>query len=309
MFERRWLRLALFLAAIAAIAWYCVANPEVLHRAMAFGWLNVIVLALSYSLSHVLNALVLKAGLEPPYRGIRLSGLMGITMASSLAGYLTPLRVGGLGTRLLMLRVRYGVSPGYVVGQFLLVTLLTIGLSSIMFVIVVLAQGAQMLERYRLAIGGMALVGAGVVVMCAVLSIERFYVRVRFMLPKALAGAHDAMSRPARSQIKIVALLAVSFLLQVLQTQWLLISVGIRSDWVFSALVCAAANLMLVLSLTPGNLGVKEALLGSLSLAFSIDEKAFLGALLVDRFVQLAVLAAGTLLYFFLDRSRLRSKR
>lgn len=303
MFERRWLRLALFLAAIAGIGWYCAANPEVLSRAVRFGWSNVAILALSYSLSHVLNALILKAGLEPPYE-VQLSGLMGINMTSSLAGYLTPLRVGGLGTRLVMLGARYKVSPGYVVGQFLLVTLLTIGLSAIMFVIVVLAQGAQMLERYRAAVGVMTLVGAGVVFTCVALSMETLYSRIRFLLPSALVGVHNAMSRPARSQIKIVALLALSFLLQVLQTQWLMISVGIGGDWVFSALVSAAANLMLVLSLTPGNLGVKEALLGSLSVAFSIDENAFVGALLVDRFVQVAVLTAGALLYFFIDRSR-----
>ena len=297
MFSRPWLRASLFVAAIVGLIAYAWLNPEVVRRSLAFGWGNVAILAASYAIAQGLNAWILKAGLEPPYRGIAWADAAGINMTSSLAGYLTPFRLGGMGSRLMILRLKYGVAPAYAIGQFLLVTLLTIGLSAIFFVVCVALHGGEMLTRYRAPMWLMAAVGLGVAVACAGLAHPRSYELLRSRLPQALLGVHEAMARPWRSQARILALLAASFVLQVLQTQWLLHAVGLRGDWVFSILVCALANLMLVLTVTPANLGVKEALLGSLAFAFSVDEKAFVGALLVDRFVQLSVLALGTAAY------------
>ncbi|MEI2454064.1 lysylphosphatidylglycerol synthase transmembrane domain-containing protein [Lysobacter firmicutimachus] len=297
MFKHPWLRASLFFAALAGLFAYGWHNPQVVQRALAFGWGNVGVLALSYVAAQGLNAWILKAGLEPPYRGIGWSDAAGINMTSSLAGYLTPFRLGGMGSRLVILRLKYAVAPGYAVGQFLLVTLLTIGLSAVLFVAAVLIHGGDVLVRYRAPVWLMAAVAVGVALTCAALLHARSYAFLRSWLPPALVGVHEAMARPWRCQAKILLLLIAFFVLQVLQTQWLLHAVGLRGDWVFSILVCALANLMLVLSVTPANLGVKEALLGSLAFVFSVDEQAFIGALLVDRFVQLGVLALGTAAY------------
>ncbi|QWF16041.1 lysylphosphatidylglycerol synthase transmembrane domain-containing protein [Lysobacter capsici] len=297
MSSRLWLRLILLVAAIIGLTLYVAFNPEVVQRSLAFGWLNVAVLAVSYVVAQYLNAWILKAGLEPPYRGIAVNDAIGINMVSSLAGYLTPLRLGGMGSRLMILRMKYGVEPGFAVGQFLLVTLMTIGLSAAFFAFSVLVHGGEVSLRYGVAAAFMAAIAAGMVVLCALLADKRSYSLLSPRLPRLLVGVHEAIARPWKSQVKITLLLVVSFGLQVLQTQWLLHAVGMPGDVFFSTLVCALANLMLVLTLTPGNLGIKEGLLGSLAFVFLIDEKAFVGALLVDRFVQLGVLMVGSVLY------------
>lgn len=297
MSSRLWLRLILFIAAIAGLVAYVFFNPEVVQRSFAFGWFNVAVLAITYVAAQFLNGWILKAGLEPPYRGITIGDAVGINMISSLAGYLTPLRLGGMGSRLMILRMKYAVDPGYAIGQFLLVTLMTIGLSATFFAVSVFAHGGEISLRYRAAAASMSAIAIAIAMLIFLLSSKRTYALLRARLPQLLIGVHEAMARPWSSQAKIVLLLVASFGLQVLQTQWLLHAVGLPSDVFFSGLVCALANLMLVLSLTPGNLGIKEALLGSLAFLFLIDEKAFVGALLVDRFVQLGVLSVGSALY------------
>lgn len=294
---RPWLRLAFIVAAIAGIVVYAVLNPEMVRRCLSFGWLNVLVLAVLYVLALGFNGWILKAGLEPPYKGIALRDAVGINAASSLAGYLTPLRLGGMGSRLFILHAKYGVDPGYAVGQFLLVTLLTIGLSSLLFVVSVWVRGGEVFARYWVPTLVMAVVAAGVAISCVLLASDYIFRHIRSVLPKILANVHEAMARPWRCQLRIVCLLVGAFVLQVAQTLWLMQAVGIPPDWLFSVLVCAVANLMLVLTLTPGNLGLKEALLGSLAFTFAINEKAFIGALLVDRFVQVMVFVLATSLY------------
>jgi uncharacterized membrane protein YbhN (UPF0104 family) len=296
--RRAWLRLALFIVAIAVLFAYVIRNPLVLSSALSFGWVNLAVLAASYVLFQVLNAYVLRIGLDPPYRGIDIFGALAINFSSSLAGYLTPLRLGGVGSRVLLLRNQFGVLPGHSIGQFMLVTLLTIAISAAFFSVTILLGGQRSYDNYRLAAHILGLFAAFMLAIWFLLENKRIYLLLRPKLPRVLVNAHEVLAiRTVVQSAKVLAALIGVFLLQVLQTQWLLLSVGLSGDWSFSLLVCAAANLMLVFSVTPGNLGVKELLLGTLAATFSIEQHAFVGALLVDRFVQIVVIVVGTLLF------------
>lgn len=293
---RQIFRVGLFVTAIVGLAVYIKLNPSIWRNLSYFSLWSTFLLALSYVVAHVVNATILRTALKFKYAPIPMIDAMGINIGSSLAGYLTPFRLGGVGSRVLLLKLRFGVAPIDAVGQFLAVTLMTVGVSGAVFSGMVWWSGDELANEFSfLAI--ISAVASIASLVCYLLVRSRGKFLSSSCLAKGIArmaGAVDVGGAHGHAAM-LFLLVAASFALQVVQTELLLVAVGIGSNIAFSLLVCAVANLMLVFSFTPGNIGVKELLLGGLAYKLGIDENAFVASLLVDRAVQLFVLIVGTI--------------
>ena len=96
-------------------------------------------------------------------------------------------------------------------------------------------------------------------------------------------------------------------LLSAAKLYWAFISIGIEVHWLKILLVQFFSGFLLVISITPGNLGIKEGIIALLARVLDISlEQAILGAL-VDRVMMMIVIFALGIVYSRLLFKKLNS--
>jgi len=294
---------------LALLVVYCYSNPGVADAFRLFSPKTAAIVFLLYIPFYVLNALILGLVVSPYAKNPNLWTLFGITQLSSLLNYLSPFRAAQLGARIVLLKRYMHVDFGHSVGTFVATSLITaiVGLA-------LLAPLSWFLVPPEVHANSAWFLLAGVVIGAICLwaaslpPLEWFLSNCR--VPKLLKHLHEGMStiRRRRSTSLITLLITLQFVVSSVIMHLLLHGVQEKVTFAQSVAMTAFGNIAMIVSITPGNIGIKEFTFVGIGSVFGVSSEPLVAALLVDRVIQVVFLLLGSLAFLVAPSRRASSQ-
>jgi uncharacterized protein (TIRG00374 family) len=233
----------------------------------------------------------------------------GLTVANAMFNYFTPAR-GGMIARALYMKKRYNLALSEYASLMAGIYWFSFSISSLSAVVVGLGCYFFLDELYKVII----IFSLGILFLCIVIGFILFRAnlsnlpisneRIQNILSLISQGLHRFKNN-TRFLVPICFFCLSFLLLSAARLYWAFLSVGINVHWLKVLLVQAFVGPLLVLSITPGNLGVKEGIIGMFARMLGISiEQAILGAL-VDRIIMIVIIFFFGIIYSRLMLNRL----
>ncbi len=303
---RRWLKLlrnSIATAIIAGFGYYLWMHRDAFGNALEASVLHIAVLVLlilvSWYISGVQSALIFRA-VEVPLT--MREGVM-LTIAGTFGNYL-PMRAGTL-IRAYYLKERHGLRYarfGGVSGMRALLTIVAAGMAGLMGLLVASGSDDMRVSVELIAVFVSLMLGP-LVIMLVPIPVARWLPgRMRQILLDVI-DAYDTLRNRPKLGLFVVVLLLAQYLILGLRFVVSADAIGADLPLGFLLMMAPLAALMSYLALTPGGVGLREAVMGyvSLHLGYSFAEGLFIGT--VDRAVLLACVAlVGGATFFLLWR-------
>ena len=234
----------------------------------------------------------------------------GLTVANTMFNYFTPAR-GGMIARALYMKKRHNLALSEYSSMIAGVFWFNFLISSLSAVVVGLSCYFSLDELYKVII----IFSLGLLFLCIVMGfvLSRTNLsnlpisneRIQNILSLAGQGLHRFKNN-TRLLVPICLFCLCFLLLSAARLYWAFLSVGINVHWLKILLVQAFVGLSLVVSITPGNLGVKEGIIGLFARVLGISiEQAILGAL-VDRIIMVIIISVFGIIYSKLLLNKLK---
>lgn len=290
---------------LALLVMYCYSNPGVADAFRLFSPATAAVVLLLYIPFHVLNALILGLVISPYAKNSKLWTLFGISQLSSLLNYVSPLRTAQLGARAVLLKRYMQVDFGHSVGTFVATSLISavvgLGLLALLSLLLIPAGVYANLEWFLLA---GTVVGIAALWAVSLSPPESFSSSRR--IPKLLKDLHEGMStiRRRRSTFLLTVLVVLQLMVGSVIMHVLLHGVHEHATFPQSLAMTAFGNIAMLVSITPGNIGIKEFSFVGIGAVFDISSERLLAALLVDRVIQVLFLFLGSLTFLLVPTNR-----
>ncbi len=294
--SKSFLKLSFTGVLILLLVFYCAKNPEVLHYILHFPFLYIVCLIALHLIFHLFNALILIELINPfldrstlTFSNIVMK-LFGIVQVSSLANYLIPFRIGGLGTRMVYLKKFFNIDASYTASTFLVTSLILISLSSgMIYFLFKIMDNANLPYKHTADLFFLLNISLVIIVWFSAFAIKTKPIFNNIIFRYLFTLHQGIFLIPTASHIKICIL----FLLQTILgsiIMWILLSAVNQPVSVLTCIfLTAIGNLSMLISVTPGNIGIKELTVTGAALYLGIQTEPMLGALLVDRIILLLI--------------------
>ncbi len=289
----RLLQRFLLLAILVFAAVFCWLNRDTLALTIQLSLWQWLWVVLGYLGCYWLNALM--ACQAQWQRGTRptLAEMLVINAYASILGYATVLRAGYYSGKLWFYQQRYGLSPSISLGLQGWVSLLVLTGNAwfgLLFGLwLQLGQHMQLPWVHWLLVLGTLLVVVAVVLLLFGLAEQRW---LPVPLQRWLGNIKAVISATSWReiwQLNVQAMLNIP--LQALALGVLCSVFGLAIPIPYLLLMAVVANLSLIIALTPANLGIKELVLWQLLASLHLPKVQLLGVMMMDRLIQLLILA------------------
>lgn len=309
--KKRTVNTIFFLIVICALA-YLLAKPEQFLILKNVSWMSLLFLLFLSCMAILVNAWQFRYLCMIFDIHLKFTEWFGLTVCTSMYNYFTPAS-GGAVARAVYLKQRHDLPFSEYASLWAGIYWVSFFISSLLALVLGLASYSPADEYYLpiVAVAALLLIGtitAGAVSFFFNLSrIPLPGVRLRNMASTFSSGL--ARFRKSRRMLLPVCFFCLGFLLlSAVKLYFAFESLGISVSFMRLILVQAFLSISLVISITPGNLGIREGIVGLFSGILGISvEQAVIGALL-DRVVSLVVVFVLGFVYSRLLLNDMREK-
>ncbi len=292
--------------AILSIVLYCFKHPNVVSHVANYNWYFLAVIVGLYCVFYVLNAFVLLYLIKPYNKSVKFFKVLGINQLSSFVNNLLPFRVVSVGVKALLLKKIFGVTPGTTIGTFALSTLIFLitCLFSLFFSVIFLSIPKEVFNSQF--DGNLAFFTAITLVVCFLIIDNRYQPLNNINFPKFILDFKSSLLSVSKQTILILACLYIA---QIILASYMVYLLFLGTDNSVSFLIClfmtSIGNLTGILSLTPGNIGIKEVSYAGAGVIFGVPADITVAVLLIDRCLQMFLLTIGLPFFSYLkDEAR-----
>jgi len=299
----------IILAIIIIVLIYLFSNAEDLLVLEKVSLINLCFLLLLSFIATLANGCQFKYLLRIFHIKLIFTEWFGLTVTNTMLNYFTPAR-GGMIARALYMKKRHNLSLSEYASLLAGLNLFGFIISSLSAIVVSLGCYFFLDEFYKviiifsLVLLFLSTLMGFILSRASLSSLPISNIRIQNILSLVGQGLHRFKNN-TRLLIPICFFCFCFLLLSAARLYWAFLSVGIKVHWLKVLLVQAFVGLSLVISITPGNLGVKEGIIGLFARVLGISiEQAILGAL-VDRIIMMIIIFFFGIIYSRLLLNRL----
>jgi len=298
----KWLKYILALIIIAFLLFYLAAHWQDLRIMLKLGPAQLALICLLLFLSVLLNARIVQYLTAALGTATAFGDMVALHHVALLLNY-APMKLGTF-FRADYLKRHYGLSYTGFASFFLYVTFLTSAVAALTGLIVLLAfYGLKGYEGRILAAAFALTVAVSLSFLLVPLPLPKGEGLIKETLKKFLAGRRQ-ISKEKKTIFTIAAISAATFILTAIRLAVIYNSMG-KNIRPAGLLILGTLDFVVVLaSLTPGSLGIREIVLGSSAVVLGVPLEVGILAAMIDR----AVLIGYVFIAGGICASRLRSK-
>ena len=294
------IKLALYLLTIAGIAVFLYFRKDDLAKIIELSFVDFILLLVVGLVSQFINALLFRNNIKIFGLDLPFLEWFGLTITNTMYNYLLPAR-GGLAIRAVYLKKCYDFNYSHYIsftaGVFLLNLIIASFIAIISSIYLLLTNKLQSLLILVAALSVFVILLIAVFIIFRIDSgTLRHENRITSVLKKISSGINQFQHH--KTKIIILAIIQTIFIFSLSLRLYVAYQIiGIQVDFIILILINSFVAFSMIISITPGNLGIKEGLIGiSSSLLLISTETAILGAI-IDRVMAILIIFSFGLIY------------
>lgn len=288
------IRVLLLLIVLFVFICFLVDFSDVRKSLAAISFGSIFLALLLYLVFFLLNAKVLVALLKAMGFRVSLSGCLGVNQFSSLFNYVAPFRVGQIAVKAVLMKSMFNVSISASSIGFLAVSFLSILVSLLLFLISSFLLGDDYFWNSY----------SGLVFLCvsifALTILGLWIARTKLVVHDRVLKLLKLISGFSVGLVLLcIFLLTAQVIISALITVVFLEGVGVDVDLVTAIFLSSVGNITLLVSVTPGNVGVKELTFLGVGILLGVPESPMLSVLIIDRLLQIVISSIFSAFLFY----------
>lgn len=297
---KKYLSTALTIVILAAFGIYLYFNIEKFEPLTNVNAISLIIVGSAHTFMMLSNALFLKVMLDKFKVRIPVLDSFNITVLSTIGNYFTPFR-GGIGVRAVYLKknfkLKYSRFVSTIFGTYIVVFMIN-SLAGILGLFLI----QQTTDKTNSLLYLFFILLFASTVFLSLVKLPKLELNIKFLKPvfkivNRIQTGWETLAGDYKTLVQLSALTVLNIVIALISTWIEFNAIGVNLSLPSLILYVAISSTSLLVSITPGSLGIREAILALFSNVMNITNEQVLQVAVIDRAVVFVVLAA---LYVFL---------